>query len=135
MTTKLFRSKFAAQSAPVPGVGGCVFIGALVAALLNACAVSEAPKQQIPVAIIPVTPVPQPTIVNEEADAALKVAELSVNEARIKRALWTAAVEELARARAAAKAFDSAATLRHARETIALCNLSIAQLSKPPVDW
>ena len=135
MTTKLFPSKFPNESAQVAGVSGSVFIAALVAAMLNACAVSEAPKQQIPVAIIPVTPLAKPTVVNEEADAALKVAELSVNEARIKRALWTAAVEELARARAAAKVFDSVATLRHARAAIALCNLSIAQLSKPPVNW
>ena len=135
MTTKLFLSKFPNESAQVAGVRGSVFVGVLLAALLNACAVSEAPKQQIPVAIIPVTPLAKPTVVNEEADAALKVAELSVNEARIKRALWTAAVEQLALARAAAKAIDNAATIRHARETIALCNLSIAQLSKPPVDW
>ena len=135
MTTKLFLSKFPNESAQVPGVGGSVFIAALVAGLLNACAVSEAPKQQIPVAIIPVTPLAKPTVVNDEADAALKVAELSVNEARIKRALWTAAVEQLALARAAAKVIDNATTIRHARETIALCNLSIAQLSKPPVDW
>ena len=41
----------------------------------------------------------------------------------------------MSRARFAAKEFDSAATLRHAREVIVLCELSIAQLSKAPVKW
>ena len=80
-------------------------------------------------------PVAKPTMLTEDAGSALEAAEQSVNEARIKRALWTAAVDELTRARSAAKAFDSVATLQHAREVIALCGLSIAQLSAAPVKW
>jgi hypothetical protein len=78
---------------------------------------------------------PKPIALSAEADAALQAAEQSVIEARVKRALWTAAVDELKRARAAALQFDSIATLRYARESIALCELSIAQLSRPPVKW
>jgi hypothetical protein len=66
-----------------------------------------------------------PAVLSAEADAALKAAELSVNEARLKRALWTAAVKQLGPARDA-RAFDSAATLSHAREVIALCNPVLA---------
>jgi Tfp pilus assembly protein PilN len=77
----------------------------------------------------------KPTALTEEAEAALKAAEQSVIDARNKRALWTAAVEHLAKAREAAKNFDSGATLSHARETIALCALSLQQLSAPPVKW
>ena len=91
----------------------------------------KAPTVVIPVVVAP----PKPTALSEEADTTLKAAEQSVTEARIRRALWTAAVEELERARAAAKVLDSDATLRHAREVIALCGLSIAQLSAPPVKW
>ena len=76
-----------------------------------------------------------PTALTAEAASALQAAEQSVTEARVKRALWTAAVEELTRARAAAITFDSVATLRHAQETVALCGLSIAQLSAAPVKW
>jgi hypothetical protein len=76
-----------------------------------------------------------PAVLSAEADAALKAAELSVNEARLKRALWTAAVKQLGLARDAARVFDSATTLSHAREAIALCNLSLQQLSAPPVKW
>ena len=89
----------------------------------------------MPVAIVPVMLAPKPTALTEEADAALKAAGQSVIEARIKRSLWTAAVEELKKAQVAAKNFDSVATLAHAREVIALCGLSIAQLSSAPVKW
>jgi len=77
----------------------------------------------------------RPTSLTEEAETALRAAEQSVIDARNKRALWTAAVEHLAKAREAAKIFDSSATLTHARETIALCALSLQQLSAPPVKW
>ena len=100
---------------------------------LHGCAVQELPK--IPVAVVPATVAPTPIALSAEADTALQAAEQSVIEARVKRALWTAAVEELKRARATAKEFDSMATMRHARESIALCELSIAQLSRPPVKW
>lgn len=89
----------------------------------------------MPVAVVPVMLAPKPTALTEEADAALKAAGQSVIEARIKRSLWTAAVEELKKAQVAAKNFDSVATLAHAREVIALCGLSIAQLSSAPVKW
>ena len=90
---------------------------------------------KVPVLIVPEVVVPKLTALSAEADAALQAAEQGVIEARVKRALWTAAVEELKRARAAAQEFDSTATVRHAQESIALCELSIAQLSKPPVKW
>ena len=105
----------------------------LLAALATGCAVQEAPK--LTVTTVPETIVQKPVALSAEADSALQAAEQGVIEARIKRALWTAAVEELSRARFAAKEFDSAATLRHAREVIVLCELSIAQLSKAPVKW
>lgn len=109
------------------------FASVLLAALLSGCAAPEATK--IPVAVIAVVAPQKPIALTVEADAALKTAEQSVTEARIKRALWTAAVLELERARLAAKQFDSVATLGHAREVIALCDRSIAQLSEPPVTW
>ena len=105
----------------------------LLAVFLCGCAAQEVPK--LPVVVVPEVVVPKLIALSNEADAALQAAEQGVIEARVKRALWTAAVEELKRARAAAQEFDSAATLRHARESIALCELSIAQLSKPPVKW
>jgi hypothetical protein len=100
---------------------------------VSGCAVQETPK--LPVAAAPVVVVPKPVALSAEAETAMQAAEQSVIEARVKRALWTAAVAELKRAKAAAQEFDSATTLRHAREVIALCELSIAQLSKPPVKW
>jgi len=77
----------------------------------------------------------KPTALTEEAAAALTAAEQSVIEARVKRSLWTAAVEQLKKARAAAQDFDSTATLAHAKEVVALCALSIQQLALPPVKW
>lgn len=101
---------------------------------VGGCVAPEAPK---PVPVVPVVVQPEikPVALSEEADAALKAAEQSVIEARVKRALWTAAVEHLNKARAAAKVIDSVATLRHAKETVALCELSIKQLALPPVSW
>lgn len=110
-----------------------MFVAGMLAALLCGCVVQEPPK--IPVAVTVETPPPKPVALSDDADAALKTAEQSVTEARIKRALWTAAVVELERARSAAKQFDSAATIKHAREVVALCGLSIAQLSAAPVKW
>ena len=99
----------------------------------GSCATQDAVK--VPVAAAPVTALPKPTALTDEADKILKAAEQNVTEARIKRALWTAAVEELKLAQEAAKNFDSVATLAHAREVIALCGHSIAQLSSAPVKW
>jgi hypothetical protein len=132
LTTKLFLMKFAGDVLKSPDARGGVFISVLLAALMSGCAVQETPKMPV---VVPVTLAPKPVALTVEADAALKAAEQSVTEARIKRALWTAAVEELKRAQAAAKNFDSVATLVHASETIALCGLSVAQLSKAPVKW
>lgn len=75
------------------------------------------------------------TALSTEADSALKAAEQNVIEARIQRSLWIAAVEELEKARAAAKAFDNEATLTHAREVILLCTLSSQQKQAPSVSW
>ncbi|MBL8519914.1 MAG: hypothetical protein JNK75_04515 [Betaproteobacteria bacterium] len=80
-------------------------------------------------------PPPAPTSLLPEAEEALAAAEQKVIEARVKRSLWIPAIEQLHKARAAAQRFDSAATLAHAKEVIALCTLSIAQLESPPVRW
>ena len=103
--------------------------------MLSACATIPEPAMSGPVTVP--APVAKVSInaLNAEADSALKAAEQSVVEARIQRALWIAAVDELAKARAAAKIFDSEATLKHARETISLCNLSLQQKQAPPVTW
>lgn len=107
---------------------------ALVIACLAAGCVSAPPPSVTTTPTVTVAP-PAQTVLSVEADAALKAAELSISEARLKRALWTAAVKHLGLARDAARVFDSAATLEHAREAIALCNLSVQQLSAPPVKW
>ena len=106
--------------------------------MLSACAtIPEPATAEAVTALAPVAPVANAPInaLNAEADSALKAAEQSVVEARIQRALWIAAVDELAKARAAAKIFDNEATLKHARETISLCNLSLQQKQAPPVTW
>ncbi|MBL8524733.1 MAG: hypothetical protein JNN20_13665 [Betaproteobacteria bacterium] len=102
-------------------------------AALTGCAFLQQPAKEIKA--IEVTVPAKPSALTEEAEAALKVAEQSVLEARAKRALWIAAVEHLAKAREAAKVFDSAATLTHSKEVVALCALSLQQLSAPPVKW
>jgi hypothetical protein len=134
LTIKLFLAEFRFVFRHFPATRAGSFAGAFLFAFLNGCAVQEATK--VPTVVVPVVVVPpKPAALSVEADATLKAAEQSVTEARIRRALWTAAVDELERARIAAKGFDSDATLRHAREVIALCGLSIAQLSAPPVKW
>jgi len=134
LTIKLFLKNSAINPAWSSSKPRNLLSAGLVAVFLCGCAVQEGPK--IPVVVVPaVVVVPKPIALSAEADAALQAAEQGVIEARVKRALWTAAVEELKRARAAAQEFDSIATMRHARESIALCELSIAQLSKPPVKW
>ena len=103
-------------------------------AILGGCATAELPKTE-PAAPVAVVPVARPAALTPEAESALQAAEQRVAEARAKRSLWTAAVEHLDKARAAAKVFDSKATLEHAKETIELCALSIQQLLLPPVKW
>ena len=130
----MFLAKFPAVIQQRSDGRGILFSAALLVMLLNGCVVTESPKT----AVLVVTPeplTPKPAALTAEADTILKAAEQSVIEARIKRALWTAAVAELERARAASKVFDSVATSRHAREVIALCGLSVAQLSAAPVNW
>ena len=133
MTIKLFLHKFSNAYAQLSGLPRLLLAPLLLAALATGCAVQETPK--LTVTTVPKAIVEKPVALTAEADSALQAAEQGVIEARIKRTLWTAAVEELNRARVAAKVFDSAATLRHAREAIVLCELSIAQLSKAPVKW
>lgn len=88
-----------------------------------------------PVVIAPIALPTVPTSLNAEATDTLKAAEQSVIEARVKRVLWSAAAEQLAEARKAAKIFDSEATLKHAKEAIVLCELSSKQAQLPPVAW
>jgi hypothetical protein len=96
----------------------------------------EAPKAPpAPVVVAPPAPPPKPTSLTAEAEGALKAAEQSIIEARVKRALWTAAIEQLTMARSAARTFDSEATLKHAREVVALCQLSTQQKANQPVLW
>jgi len=106
----------------------------LIAACVAAGCATAPPPSAVATPVVPVATA-VPVALSAEADAALKAAELSVSEARLKRALWTAAVKQLSLARDAARTFDSATTLSHAREAIALCNLSLQQLSAPPVKW
>ena len=103
---------------------------------LSGCAsIFESQKPApVPVALIPAAPL-APKSLNAEAAGTLKAAEQSVIEARVKRVLWSAAIEQLVEARKAAKVFDSDATLRHAKEVIALCELSSKQAQLPPVVW
>jgi hypothetical protein len=103
---------------------------------LSGCAsMFEAQKPApVPAAVVPAA-APAPTSLNAEAASTLKAAEQSVIEARVKRVLWSAAIEQLAEARKTAKIFDSEATLRHAKEVIALCELSGKQAQLPPVAW
>jgi hypothetical protein len=110
----------------VAGIGFCLL-------LAGGCAMQQAPVTVAPPP--PVAPPSAPTELSVEAMAALQAAEQSVIEARVRRALWTTAVDELAKARAAAKIFDSANTLVHAREAVTLCELSIKQTAAPPVTW
>ena len=131
MTIKPFLGKSPIDSAQHSTARIGVLAVALCVVLVGGCAVPEATK--IPAAVIAVPALPAPIALTEEAETTLKAAEQSVIEARVKRTLWTAAVVELDRARTAAKRFDSNTTVRHAREVIALCDLSIAQLSKAPV--
>ncbi len=102
---------------------------------IGGCAVSDSPHALPATPVLAVVPVARPTALTPEAESTLQAAEQSVIEARIKRSLWTAAVDHLKKARTAAQSFDSAATLEHAKEVVALCSLSIKQLELPPVKW
>ena len=103
------------------------------AAGISGCATSPPPLSAPTIAAEPVSV--KPTALSVDADNALKAAEQTVIETRVRRALWTAATDQLNRARAAAKIFDSDLTVKHAREAIALCQLSLQQKQSPPVTW
>lgn len=109
---------------------------AMMVVVLAGCVTPPKPAPvQVPVVIAEPPPPVKPTALTAEADSALKAAEQTVIETRVKRALWTAANEQLSRARAAAKEFDSELTLKHAREVIALCQASLQQQQSAPVTW
>lgn len=133
----LFSCAAYVRSVPLrPRRGGLTFSFAALSLFtaLGGC-MSQTPPA---VTIAPTVAAPDPaapTMLTAEAESALREAEDSVQVARAKRALWTAAVAELDKARASAKRFDSSAAIAHAREAIELCVLSIKQLSAPPVKW
>lgn len=104
-----------------------------IAVGISGCATSPPPLSTPTVVAEPVSV--KPTALSVDADNALKAAEQTVIETRVRRALWTAATDQLNRARVAAKIFDSDLTLKHAREVIALCQLSLQQKQSPPVTW
>ncbi len=104
----------------------------LTACFLSACAWQNAPDTAP--AVMP-APAAKPTALTADAATALRAAEQSIEDARAKGALWTSALRQLELARAAAREFDSEATLAHAREAVTLCGLSARQLSEPPVKW
>jgi hypothetical protein len=85
----------------------------------------------------PVTPVVAlpPQALTLEAAAALDQAKQRVAQARASRTLWKSALEKLLAAEQAAVKQDSQLTLNLASETIALCQLSTAQASRPAVTW
>jgi hypothetical protein len=116
-------------------IGCCVVTGL---SMISGCGLFGQTKT-VPVApeiVAAVAPTPpKPTALTVDAGAMLKAAEQSVVEARVKRSVWTAATEQLAKAKAAAKVFDSEATTKHAREVIALCELSNKQINDAPVAW
>jgi hypothetical protein len=120
MNHRVFRNLLA-------GLGVCI--------LAIGCAFQTPAPAPVPAVVAPPAPPPKPTALSQEAEDALAAAEQKVIEARVKRSLWIPAVEHLNKARAAAKRFDSDATMLHAKEAIALCILSIAQLDSPPVRW
>ncbi len=104
---------------------------------LGGCALIFDSKKVAPVPVTMATPALPvlPISLSPEAESALKAAEQSVIEGRIKRTLWSAAVEQLAKAKSAARSFDSETTLKYAKETIALCELSNRQAQSPAVVW
>lgn len=110
-----------------------IAIGIGMAALCG-CATAPAPVVVAPT-VAPTVRLATASALTVEADNALKAAEQTIIETRVQRAVWTAATEQLDHARAAAKTFNSDLTLKHAREAIALCQLSLQQKQSPPVVW
>jgi hypothetical protein len=109
-------------------LSGCAWLG-------QTKAIAPKPEVIVNAAPAPLALPSKPSAITSDAEAVLKAAEQSVVEARVRRTLWTAASEHLEKAKAAAKKFDSEATIKHAREVIALCELSNQQPSDVPVSW
>jgi hypothetical protein len=114
----------------------CVYM--LLVTLGNGCAFN--PFEARPPAIIssevalPIAPI-SPTALTDEAKQLLLAADKKINDTRGVFALWTKALEKFALAQQAANVFDSEKTVQLARETIALCELSLAQTKLPLVSW
>ena len=77
---------------------------------------------------------PSQVAVSGEAQAALRQAESEVQAARERFALWTTAEEALLRAREAAQAGDSAATIRHAARASDQARKGLDQLAYPSTE-
>ena len=83
---------------------------------------------------VPIAPI-SATALTGEAKQLLLAADKKINDTRAAFALWTKALEKFALAQQAANLFDSETTVQLARETIALCELSLAQTKLPLVTW
>ncbi len=126
--SSIFRFKFAAQAALMMASSGIMVFS------LSGCITAPVPPASLPAVIAQPAPA-MPSTLSIEADNALKAAEQTVIETRVRRALWTAATEHLESARVAARSLNSDLTLKHAREAIALCQLGLQQKQSPPVIW
>ena len=127
-TSATYRLKFAIQAALMMASSSIVVFG------LSGCITAPVPPESLPAVIAQPAPA-KPSTLSIEADNALKAAEQTVIETRVRRALWTAATEHLESARVAARSLNSDLTLKHAREAIALCQLGLQQKQSPPVIW
>ena len=117
--------------------GGRVACVSVLAAsvLMGGCALWEVPVRA---PLSPTQALPRetaPAWLSDEATAALQRARQGVEAARATRTLWRAALNKLAEAELAAVKQDSVATLRAARETVALCEKSQAQALSASVVW
>ena len=124
----IYRLKFVTQTALMMASSGIMVFG------LSGCITAPVPPASLPAVIAQPAPAKSSTL-SIEADNALKAAEQTVIETRVRRALWTAATEHLESARVAARLLNSDLTLKHAREVIALCQQSLQQKQSPPVTW
>ena len=106
-------------------------------ATLAGCAFNPFQQQSNPSNLVVKNPtVPSaPTSLTEQAAQTLKMAEVSVQDARQTHTLWSSALQHLGRAQLAAKLFDSQATMQHAQEVINICLRSAAQANSPRVSW
>lgn len=104
---------------------------------LAGCAAPEPVKTADPAPIVAPAPVSAPApdtrALAEEARALLAQAEIDVQRARAKRALWSRAWESLLAARAAIASNDPPAAIGHARRASELAQLGLEQLAYPAV--